>query len=163
GLILTVAIDDPLLGPFVVLRAYRQLKQRVRAKLEAQGIPIGSTECVFVGISPGRVAQIHGGFWDWDVGFLFLEGDRLYYVGDQLRFALRRDQIEDIAFAVRVAAWRDLRRLRIIRRGDENISAGAFNMQPLPDQALGDRNRAVREFAERLISWWKHPAPVKAS
>jgi Zn-dependent protease with chaperone function len=163
GLLLVAALDDMLVSPFFAFRGYRRLKERLRAKVEAQGDLVASTDGVFVGLSPGRVAQIHGGFWDWDVGFIFLEGDRLYYVGDQLRFALRRDQIEDIAFAVRVAAWRDLRRLRIVWRGDENISAGAFNMQPLPDQALGDRNRAVREFAERLISWWKHPAPVKAS
>jgi len=55
---------------------------------------------MLVAFLPDATARFYVSSYDWDSGYLFLRKDRLCYVGDQTRFALRSDQVR----AVRLGA-----------------------------------------------------------
>src|SRR5262249_23679801 len=59
----------------------------------------------FVCLSPGSSVRFFGGQAYWDEGVLYLTADRLLYVGERLRFCLRRDQLSSALVGPGQSYW----------------------------------------------------------
>ena len=83
------------------------LKQRIRRLAEAEfGSDAEQLGAVFVGFSPGEKLRIWDGETDRDVGFLAVRNDALVYAGDEYRWSLPREQIDQVELAPATAGVR---------------------------------------------------------
>jgi hypothetical protein len=133
-----------------VTRTIRRLRRRLADKLGREGISPGAWSGIFVGLSPGPSPRLFEGFYDWDLGFLFLAGDRLYYVGEQTRFALRRGQLAEVRLGPAAPGWRRWRRVTLSWYDEERGTGGTWNLRA----AEARSPRGTAELARRLEAWW---------
>ncbi len=76
------------------------LRQRL-GKLAAAELATGIEQAgaAFVGFSPGEEMRVWDGETDRDVGFLAVERNTLVYVGDEYKWSLPREQIDQVELA----------------------------------------------------------------
>jgi Zn-dependent protease with chaperone function len=140
----------------------RGLKRRLWARLAREGVHPENGVGVFVGFSPGDRPRIFEGFSDWDLGFLFVAGDRLCYVGEQTRFALVRGQIEAEFREARFPGWRRPVRTYVRWRDEQRGTSGVFNLRladTLPAPPSGERTRTLGQY----LRGWKEQLSASES
>jgi Zn-dependent protease with chaperone function len=140
---------------------YQSLGRQLAARLEKQGF--GVRAGVFVGYAPSAVPRIYEGNFDWDVGFLVFDGDRLCYVGDQARFCLRREQITDVRVAWRAPTWLPARRVYVTWHDPESGRGGTFSLRVADAGSLRWVDRRSRALGKRLWTWREQPATAPAA
>jgi hypothetical protein len=147
-----------LMSRTFITRAFCRLRRRLVEKLGREGIAADEQGGIFVGLSPGPWPRLFGAFYDWDLGFLFLAGDQLCYVGEQTRFAVPRAQLTDVGLSASVPGWRRRPRVTLTWHDAERGMAGSWNLRP------GDARspRGTVELARRLQEWWHGPAAAGA-
>jgi len=79
-------------------RFLRKLERRIRARL-------GCADGMFVGLRPGSRVITQDGFYDWDLGCLYLESGTLKYVGERTMFSLPRGAITKIELVRGPISW----------------------------------------------------------
>jgi hypothetical protein len=126
------------------------LRRGVGAKLAAEGIDTADAE--FVDLAPARVPMNFDGFFQWDVGFLWLGLDRLTYVGEQTRFALTREQITEIRLGP-ATDWFRTRRVVVDWYDAAGGASGAFTIWPGTPRSVLEIQRDSAALAERLQLW----------
>jgi Zn-dependent protease with chaperone function len=156
GLLATLALYLVVLD-YVPLWGYRDLQRRLAAKLEREGTSPEPSGGVFVGFAPAASPRLYEGFYDWDIGFLFLQGDRLCFAGDQTRFALRRDQVMEIALGPGGPGWWGGPRVYVTWRDEETGRGGTFNLRPGDARSMRQLRRETRACEKQLRSWWAQP------
>ena len=148
-----IAIDRLAAQPYPTLR------KRLLQRHAGQGLDPERADAIFAGLAPDPRPRIYEGFFDWDVGFLFLGGDRLCYVGEETRFALRRDQVVEIAAGERPPGWIAVPRV-IVRWEDAASGAdGAFTLRPAGASTLVRAAAETPGLLERLREWQRGAAP----
>ena len=94
------AIATPILCILVAaqLALWRRQAQRARLLQRFQREGLGLSEgSIAVGFSPGALVRFYGtNYYNWDIGFLVFSGDRISYIGEQVRFSLARHEIDSI-------------------------------------------------------------------
>jgi Zn-dependent protease with chaperone function len=95
GLVITFGLYQ-LIRNFASFWGYASLEQRLRAKLQRSGFGEASRDGLFVGFAPAAEPHSYESYLFWDAGILRLTAEQLCYVGEETRFALRREQIVDI-------------------------------------------------------------------
>ncbi|HKW17163.1 MAG TPA: M48 family metalloprotease [Terriglobales bacterium] len=61
---------------------------------------------IVVGFSPGAVVRFYGlNFYNWDVGLLLSSGNRLSYIGEQIRFSIDAREIEGVCLGQGGPSW----------------------------------------------------------
>jgi hypothetical protein len=83
----------------------KQLQQQFEDKARATGLALTEESAIFVGFSPGALARYFVSNYNWDNGYLVFTKDRLCYVGDQISFVLRPDQIRNIRLDRGAPSW----------------------------------------------------------
>ena len=109
---------------------------------------------IFVGFAPDSQPHMYEGFLDWDMVFLFLTGDRLYYIGEQTRFSLQTNQVTAINLGAGFPNWWKFPRVYISWR-DETDTAGTLNFSPAEVQFLQQLETKIRPFKQQLQTWWE--------
>jgi hypothetical protein len=144
---------------YLPVRAYPAMQRRLLEKLQAEGLTPPETSAFFVGLSPDSTPRIYQSFLNWDIGFLFLTGDRLLYVGEKTRFALRREQINSLRLEWDIKRWWRVPTLYITWQDSERGTSGTFNVR------RGDQLRTMRQMAQQtcelhevLTQWRARPA-----
>jgi Zn-dependent protease with chaperone function len=144
-----------LVRNFGAVMGSRSLARQLRDRLEKQGLDVrGGT---FVGHAPTAVPRIYEGNFDWDVGFLMLEGDLLRYAGDQTRFCLRRDQITAVRVIACQPGWIRRRRVYVTWRDAVTGSGGTFSLRVADAPSLRAVDWRSRALGKRLLAWWRQP------
>ncbi|HYG80628.1 MAG TPA: hypothetical protein VD861_09590, partial [Pyrinomonadaceae bacterium] len=82
---------------------YKGLREGLSAKLSRAGFE--PAEGTFVGFAPAPAPRLYENNYVWDVGFIFLTDEQLCYVGEETRFALRREQVEAVYVGDGPADW----------------------------------------------------------
>jgi Zn-dependent protease with chaperone function len=136
---------------------YPQWQRQLNRKLQSEGLPIAIEQGIFVGLSPDAQPRIYEGFYDWDVGFLWINGDRLCYIGEQTRFALRPDQMTGLALGEPAPGWWRSPRIYITWHDDTRNISGTFNLRPADVRALHYLAKASRSLKQSLQQWWENP------
>jgi heat shock protein HtpX len=169
--LLTQVLSDTLTGQAVVLAggvvatfvAYFEYVRRLRAAGWARlrrGLreklrpDFGDAELAggsFVNFAPGDVPKLHESFPQWDIGYLFL-GDRLVYVGEQVRFTLRPDQVVDLHAGQGLPGWTRRDHVYLTWREPSVGRAGTFRIWPGEISRDGYQTD-VHRFEERIHAW----------
>jgi Zn-dependent protease with chaperone function len=163
GVILTAAVVVVLTN-YLPLWAYGEVRRRLSEKLNAQGIPPlylppasgGDTEGgggIFVTLAPDSEPRLYEGFTNWDFGFLFLLADRLYYVGEQTRFALRRDQVPSLHLGGGIPRWWPAPHLYLTWKDPERGTEGTFNVRPGQVRSMRQLRRETQNLEHTLRHW----------
>jgi Zn-dependent protease with chaperone function len=129
----------------------RGLCRGLRDKLAAEGIDVSGAE--YVSLAPTAVPLLYEGFGQWDVGFLWLDGDRLVYVGEQTRFALVRPQVVDVRLGRGLPGWLPTRRVLVTWRDPDTGAGGTVALWPGAPGTLLRLRRAAAQLAGRLNDW----------
>jgi Zn-dependent protease with chaperone function len=154
--VLTAGAVVTVIAYFAFVRQFRaaaqaRLRHGLREKFRRQeGDPevAGGT---FVNFAPGDVPKLHECFGQWDIGYLFL-GDRLVYIGEQVRLALRPDQITDLRHGQGLPGWTLRDHIYLTWRDPSTGRAGTFRLWP--GEISSDVYAIdIHRFEERLHAW----------
>lgn len=137
----------------------RLLAQRFNTENKDWHTPRGT----FVGLSPSADRQIYDGDYSWDIGFVFLTEERLIYVGERTRFALRRDQIGAIKFHPTQFPWHSSDPVYITWYDPEQDQGGTFSVTTLNASSYTEVNQKVALFGAQLTQWHQLPASATHS
>lgn len=137
----------------------RLLAQRFNTENKDWHTPRGT----FVGLSPSADRQIYDGDYSWDIGFVFLTEDRLIYVGERTRFALRRDQIGAIKFHPTQFPWHSSDPVYITWHDLEPDQGGTFSVNTLNASSHTEVNQKLALFSAQLTQWHQLPASAAQS
>lgn len=137
---------------FLAVAGFAGMRRRLAAKLADEGFDVAQPGGRFVSFSPADGPRLYEGFTNWDVGFLLLFRDRLVYLGDQVRFALRRDQVDRMALGPSAAAPWYPKRVYMTWRNDAG-NAITQNFGWVEGKTLGALRRATPQLLRTLERW----------
>jgi STE24 endopeptidase len=133
--------------------------RRMRAILEKEGIDPDSCGARFVSLSPGAVPRVYDGFTNWDVGFLGVAGDRLWFIGDNTRFAIPREAVMSVSLSPAWPGWYRAKRVAITWHNPECDESGTFAVWPGDVRALHRLGKASRRLKVSIEEWLRQPPP----
>jgi Zn-dependent protease with chaperone function len=139
---LIVRIDD-----WMRVRFYTGLRQTLTAHISPPG---GE----FVGLLPGHEIVRTEGCGEWDLGYLFLAGDRLVYRGERTEFSLARWQVHDLQLEEGPFSWSHPYRVVV------GWAGGWFSVQR-PD--IRRTRREGRRLLVQMEAWRNGFAPPDPS
>ena len=124
------------------------LEASLRRRLDAEG---GGASSLFVALSPGDRTRVYEGFFDWDLGLLAIEPDRLRYRGEQVTLDLPRRFLTSIEIGADAPGW--ARAPRVVLRwsapdGEQCLTLRAADARRV--SAIGLKSRAL---VARLKEW----------
>jgi len=136
-------------------RAQAKLEPALTKRLSPQLGALQST-AVFVGFSPGDTIRIYEGCYHWDLGFLATTADRLWFVGEQTKFALRRDQIRHMGLAPGAPRWSTTRVIQLdwVVEGRE----GSCLLSCASEHSFHQDARACEQLVHSMRQWWRAAA-----
>jgi len=159
--ILFAAAPLATLAAFLLLSNYAVRLNRgdlipsLKKKFMGQGIQVDSWNGIFVNFSPAAAPRLYDGNATWDVGYFFLSSDRLCYWGEEIQFALRRNQITAICFADGSPSLLPSKRLYVAWKDDDRNACGVFNVACGNADSALHANRLTAGLAQHLEAWWK--------
>jgi hypothetical protein len=142
------------------IRTHRMLAAGVRRKLEAEGITPAAWNGLYVGLSPGPHVRIFNLYYDWDVGFLVLAGDRLCYLGDQVRFQLRRTLVRSVRLGPAPPGLSNQPRVLVEWLDEERHIGGTLQLGAGREGWWRDPQRRPSLLLRRLQEWLAATAPA---
>ena len=123
---------------------FESVERDIRRRAAAEGV---STDAgIFVGLAPGNALTVHEGFYDWDMGLLYLEPDRLVFHGGNARFQLARSEVSSVAVGPGPPDF-GVRHQRVYVRSA--LESASFHLRPATPAARHD----VADLAARLERW----------
>ena len=137
---------------------YKAMVKKLREKLERDGISTKDLEGAVVGFSPDAEIRYYENNDDWDLGYLFIAGNVLYYVGEQTRFALDADDIREIKTFSSSTSWWKSERVFISWLDPAANATRTFNLHPCQAASLTDGSRKTRALAQQLHEWKSAPS-----
>lgn len=139
---------------YVALWGHKDLREGLSGKLARAGFE--PQEGTFVGFAPASAPRIYENNYIWDAGFLFLTDEQLCYVGEETRFALRREQVEAVYLGDAAADW-PRRQLPYVRwRDAEGNAGGTFYLTPGEARSLLQTGRKASALCDQIHSWlWR--------
>ena len=138
---------------YVSIWGFPGMGRRLAEILQSEGIDPDAWDGVFVQFAPSDRPRVYENCTNWDVGFLFLLGDRLVYLGDHARFALRRtDIVRQWLGPSSPHSWHPAN-VYLSWRDDASGASGAFNVGLGNCRSLRQARRDTPAFAERIKAW----------
>jgi Zn-dependent protease with chaperone function len=129
------------------------LEKQLRAKLKSENVIAHEDGGTFVSLAPDGVARLYDGSFSWDMGVLYVGAEKIVYVGEEARFALRRQEITEIQTVRGSPAWIPTRAVLIRWNDPSRNRTGALMLRPQAMRTLGQQSDAAGELAERLEKW----------
>jgi Zn-dependent protease with chaperone function len=142
-----------LLTLWLGLGARRRTTESLAKKFTLEGIDTSGANSMPVGFAPGRAPRFYVSNYNWDAGFALLFKDRLVYVGDQIRFALKPAQISDLRLGQGAPGWWSARRIYVDWRDEENQRAGTFNLAVSKDCSIVEVKKQPYAFLAEMRRW----------
>jgi heat shock protein HtpX len=136
------------------------LERRLRARLEAEGLSIRVAGGLFVGLAPDAAPRLYEWRFDWDAGFLFLQGDQMSYVGEQARFTLTPQQVTGLSLGPGAPGWTPTERVVVVWQDEEGGRSGTFSLRPAWVRSRRQLSREAPALVKRLQGWWQAPPPA---
>jgi Zn-dependent protease with chaperone function len=139
---LTALAGAQLAANRLPLWGYASLRQQLSQKLSRQ-LSFDPTACqaAFVGLAPHPTPRYYEGMPHWDLGFLYLQGQHLCYVGEQTQFSL---DVTQIKLSLEPAPQSAI----VIRS-----AAGVLRLQACEAQSLGQMRSATARLKQRIQRW----------
>jgi hypothetical protein len=157
GAILCVAIYAFVMR-WLGLWGRKQLQQQFGAKMKSEGLTSLNQMAMLVGFSPDATARFYVSSYDWDSGYLFLRKDRLCYVGDQTRFALRSDQVRAVRLGAGAPSWFPVQRVFVDWWDETRLTLRTCNVVPMRPCSLWSAQKETLYLYELLRRWIRNPS-----
>lgn len=154
-----------LLSNYIPWLSAGNLAQRLKKKIESQGVEIDAWGGIYVGFSPAAAPRMFESNSYWDVGYVFFRTDRICYWGEEMQFSLRREQITDIKAGGSVPGFLRTKRVYIAWKDDERGTCGVFHIGRTGISSIRGGSQETQKLAQSLCAWWKTPSisrPVPA-
>jgi Zn-dependent protease with chaperone function len=135
-----------------------RLKRKFRARLEADGIAANDRNAELIALSPHAAPRVYALGYTWDKGYLFFAKDRLCYAGDQVRFALKPEQVLAVRFGPGLPGWFTEPRIAIDWQLDTMAPVQTWNMLPKEPCSLWHINRQFLDLHTKIERWKSQPA-----
>lgn len=129
---------------------YDTLGKQLAARLSSVGFVPREGE--FVGFAPSAETKSYEGHTNWDVGFLFLRGQRLCYIGEQLKFAISAGQVTRTVVKTDTASLVASATVAITWQRDD-LASHTFILQPLNAQSTRHTRALTQALQERIETW----------
>jgi hypothetical protein len=142
-----------LLTVSLSLRGREQLRRAFAQKFLQEGIQLPETSTHLIGFSPAATPRFYLSGYDWDTGFLILSRDRIIFLGDKLRFALKPDQIASMRLGPAAPGWWTSHRIYLDWRDAENNRKGTFNLSPNEPSSVTNFQSQSRSLFTALDTW----------
>jgi len=150
---LPLAVVCLIVQNFLPCVGHASLETKLRRKAQDEGAEPEDWAGIFVGLSPGAVPRLYETNYSWDVGFLFLVGERLCYWGEEIRFALRRDEVSFVETGPGIQGWLRAPRLYIASLTEANGHEQVFSLSVASTHSVLQMSRTNRELAARIEAW----------
>jgi hypothetical protein len=103
------AVATPILCVLVAAQlaavGRRAQRERLLQRFQREGLDF-SQDGIAIGFSPGALVRFYGtSYYNWDIGFLVFSGDRISYIGEQVRFSLDRQEIDSVCLGQGGPSW----------------------------------------------------------
>lgn len=147
------------------LWGYEVLRRRLSQKMRQQGLNPIIWNGMLVGLAPDALPRLYEDLSQWDMGFLFLEGKRLCYVGEQARFALDAAHITQISLQSRyqLGQWQSS---SLLLRWHDGLNQDMFRLQVYEASSLKQMQLQLRALQQRIEQWqaqWQSQPVLAAS
>jgi hypothetical protein len=152
-----------LIRNFIGFYGYGELQRGLRAKIERQDFSTNDWNGCFVGFAPASQPRIYEKFYIWDTGFLFLTAEQLSYVGEETRFALRREHVVDVYLGDGTPDWIRRNNLYIKWRDESRGAGGTFHISPGGARSLWQFRRKVRALHRQIQTWVEQQSTFPAT
>ncbi len=129
------------------------LEKRLRAKLKTENVIAREDAGTFVSLAPDAMPRLYDGSFSWDMGLLYVGAEKIFYVGEETRLALRRQEINDIQTVRGSPAWIPTRAVLMRWTDSSRNRAGAFLLRPQALRTVGQQRDAADTLAARLEEW----------
>ncbi len=147
----------------LALIGYPHMARLLAQRFNQENNDLQTLKGTFVGLSPSADRQLYDGDYSWDIGFVFLTEDRLIYVGERTRFALRRDQILEIKYHPPQFPWHSSDPVYLTWHDPEQDQGGAFSVTTLNASSHTEVNQKSALFGAQLTQWHQLPASATQS
>src|SRR5262249_24318633 len=128
-------------------------KRKFMTRLSSDGITVSDREMRIISLSPHASPKVYALGHSWDTGGLFLGNDRLCYIGDHVRFTLKREQVLCVRLGKGVPDWIGEPRTYIEWQAESGQPAKIWNLLPKdPFTVMGNKRQCI-EFAAELERW----------
>ncbi len=151
-----------LIQNFAPVYGYQSLDNQISQRLRTEGFE--PSEGRFVGFAPGVELKNYEGHTNWDVGRLFLVGDRLCYIGERLRFALTTTQITQVTIITELTGLIDSPIIAVTWQG-EDLASHRFRLQTIEAKSLRQVHPLTQTLRTDLETWKEtdHSSYIAAS
>ena len=96
--------------------------------------------------------------YNWDTGFLVLLRDRMVFLGDKIRFALKFDQMGVIRMGAAGPAWWTRNRIYLDWRDTGTGREGTFNLLTHEPVSISKYRDEAKDLLQRLQDWRANPS-----
>jgi Zn-dependent protease with chaperone function len=134
-----------------------RLKQKIVSRLAAEGIDIGASSAEIVKLSPHAAPRAYAMGFTWDTGCLIFANHRLCYVGDQIRFSLRPEQVLAVRLGQGVPCVFPEPRIYIDWQLDASTPVQTWNFLPQDPYKIWHSKLQSVEFEAKLQHWKAQP------
>jgi len=133
----------------------------LKQKFSEQGIQVESWGGAYVGFAPAAAPRSYEANSFWDVGYIFFRSDRICFWGEEIQFALRREQITAIKLDVGTPGFLGAKRIYVAWRDNAQGTCGVFNVGCGQTESIISGARHTKALADRLETWWKFSSPSR--
>jgi hypothetical protein len=130
----------------------RAQRARLAQRFQREGLAV-TEGSIAVGFSPGALVRFYGSsYYNWDIGLLAFSGDRITYVGEQVRFSLTRQEIDSVCLGQGGPSWWKFPRVYIRwKRADGTPSV--FSMASLDPSSVWAVGRQTAQLFQRIMDF----------
>ncbi|HJU53346.1 MAG TPA: M48 family metalloprotease [Pyrinomonadaceae bacterium] len=130
---------------------YKTLREGLSAKVAREGFE--AKEGTLVGFAPASAPRLYENTYIWDAGFLFLTDEQLCYVGEETRFALKREQVAAVYMGDGPVDWIKRPTIYVRWRDNESDADGTFYLWPGEASSAWQARRKTPTLYGELRSW----------
>ena len=138
---------------YLSLSGNKLLEKRLRARLKSENVIPREDGGMFVSFSPDGAPRLYDGSFSWDMGLLYFGAEALEYVGEEARFAWRREEILDVRDVRGSPAWIRTGAVRIQWRDAAKDRGGACLIRPQRPRSLEEQREAAEALTKRMEEW----------
>ncbi len=140
---------------------YRELRHRLSLKLSGEGVDLEGG--VFVNFAPDREPRLYENYTGWDVGFVLLNRDRLAYMGDQARFAIRREMVSRVTLEKGFPSWSRPLQACIEYKENEQTEDRPLSFTVFETNSICASRYPTAKLVKRIKIWKEGSEPPQGS
>ena len=137
----------------IAVLGQRRLSCQFRAKLEKRGLGDLAQPATLVGLAPAAESRNFENYPFWDLGALWSTDDKLYFVGEQIEFALAREEVENIFAQDANPEWLPQKNLFVEWRKADEGEKQTLHFVVVGERSVRRARRATDLLRERLDQW----------